>query len=65
MREPITLDNMELMEVDGDNIYWRGKEIKLQKQVSLGSFERFLAALAALSTVVAAAFPVAVHFKIF
>ena len=65
MREPITLDNMEFMEVEGDKIFWRGHEIKVQKQVSLGAFERILAGLAALATVIAAAFPIAVHFKIF
>ena len=65
-RRPISYDQMHLLEVDDKNqLYWGGKAVVLEQRLTLGIVERWVAGIAAVSTVVAAFFPMAIHFHWF
>ena len=55
------LDHFEVDEEAG-KLYWRGKGIALESKVSLEGWTFVLAVVGALSTVVAAAWPILDHF---
>lgn len=50
------------MHVEGGKLYWDNKEVLTKQVVSLRWFELCLATIAALGTLIAAIWPIALHF---
>jgi hypothetical protein len=62
----ITLDQFQHMQIDDDGrLYWKGEPVVTQQRVGLEGATLALAAVATLATVVAAAWPIALHFHWF
>jgi len=52
---PITFDEVGNLGLDAENnLYWQGKRVQIRETYELASFERWIASLAALATVVIA-----------
>ena len=62
-RQKITVGQMGLFEVDEHNqLFWNGAAVVIEQRFTLGTIERWIAGLAALATVVAAFWPIAIYF---
>jgi hypothetical protein len=64
-RKTIALDELDRLSIDATNgdLYWDDRKIATQSKVSLRTAEFVLAAVASLSTLVAASWPIWAYFN--
>lgn len=66
-RRPIMQAELDQFEIEDSNgrLYWRGTGVVLEQRITLEGLTLALAIIGALSALVAAVWPILLHFKLF